>query len=489
LVPASEYLLMKEVSIAKDTVSGIGWSAIERFSVQGINFIVQVIIARLLVPDDYGAIGMLAIFLQIAQVFIDSGFANALIQRQNCTNKDYCTVFYYNLILSTGIYCLFFLISPLVARFYDMDILTKVMRVISFTLVLNAIPIVHKTILVKRVDFKKQSFASLFSAIISGTLGIYLAFKGYGVWALCFQQISNSILQLIVYWIIVDWRPTILFSKESFNSLFSFGSKLLASSLINTIYRNLYSLVIGKAYSATDLGFYSRADQFAQFPSSNMANIITRVAFPILSRIQDDDIVLKDTYRKMIKYSSFLIFPLMFGLIAVSRPMIIVLLTDKWVPAVTLLQILCLDLMLDHITSLNLNLLYVKGRSDLALKLEIFKKTIAAIILFASIPFGIEIMCWGRVVYSVIATFLNTIYTKRLIGLSLWQQCMDFGPYVLNGALMCIILLLVNHFIDSLLVQLLLDIPVGMAIYLLLSMSFCRKDIRGINSFIYEIRK
>lgn len=456
------------------TIKGVQWSAIERFSVQGINFLVQIILARLLCPEDYGVIGMLAIFMQVAQVLIDSGFASALIQKQNCTEKDYSTVFYFSLAISAFIYLCLFFTSPLVADFYNMPILALVTKVISVTLILNALPVIHRTILVKKVDFKTQSKVSFISAVLSGVLGIALAYKGFGVWALCIQQISNSALQAILLFYYVRWHPLEKFSNGAFKGLFGFGSKLLLSSLLNSIYRNLYTFVIGKAFSASSLGCYTRAEQFAMFPSSNLANIVSRVAYPIFSKIQDDTDQLCAVYQKMIRFSSLLIFPLMFGLVAVSEPFVITILTEKWNGVIILLQILCLDWSLDHITALNLNLLYVKGRSDLALRLEIIKKIIAVSILFASIPFGLECMCWGRVLYSVIATYANTYYTKRLIGLSLWRQLSDIYPFFLNAGIMAVVIYVLQSHINNSIVSLLVSMSIGVVIYVLLIFLTCK---------------
>lgn len=416
-------------SLKKQAFVGVGWNAIGRFSTQGVSFILQIILARLLSPSDYGIIAMMAIFLQVASVFVDSGFGKALVQKQNCEEKDYSTVFYYNLAVAIGLYILLFSVAPLVARFYETEILTDVMRVASLVVIINALSIVQRTKLEKNIDFKSQSIVNFTSSLFSGLAGIAMAYYGLGVWALCGQSILNSLLQLILFYFFVRWKPALIFSKESFHEMFSFGSKILAASIISVIYSNLYTIVIGKKFNSKDLGFYSRADNFAIFPSSNIGSIISGVAYPTLSKIQDDDNKLRFAYRKIIRYSSFVIFPLMIGLAAVADPFIRALLGEKWAETIPYLQILCFALMWDHLSSLNLNLLYVKDKTNLVLKLEIIKKTIAVTILFASIPFGIIVMCWGRVVYDIIAFYINTIYTKRLIGLSFWQQVADFLPY------------------------------------------------------------
>lgn len=399
-------------SLKSKTVSGVLWSAIERFSLQGVQFIINVLMARLLLPSDYGMIGMLAVFLQISQTFIDSGFSDALVQKKDRTETDLSTVFYFNIVISVLLYLLLFIGAPFIAQFYHMPELTLVTRIVMLNLIFSSFAAVPKIILVIKIDFKTQSKISLISAVVSGGIGITMAYKGYGVWSLVFQSLLNILLITFLSFYYINWRPLKTFSKDSFQNLFSFGSKLLFSRLIHALYYNLYAIVIGRRYSSAELGYYTRAEQFAIFPSGNINAIISRVTFPILSSIQDDDERLASAYRKYIKLASFLIFPLMIGLAVLAKPLIILLLTEKWIMTVVLLQILCFDWMFDHLSIINLNLLYVKGRSDWAFRLEIIKKTIATLILLLSIPFGIEGMCWGRVLYSLIAAYLNTHYTQ-----------------------------------------------------------------------------
>ncbi len=418
-------------NLKSKTVSGVLWSAVERFSLQGVQFVINILMARLLLPSDYGMIGMLAVFLQISQTFVDSGFSDALVQKKDRTETDLSTVFYFNIVISVLLYVLLFIGAPYIAQFYRMPELTLVARIIMLNLIFSSFTAVPKTILTIRIDFRTQSKISLISAIISGVVGIIMAYKGTGVWALVAQTLLNAILITFLFFCCVNWRPLRIFSKASFQGLFSFGSKLLFSRLIHALYYNLYAIVIGRQYSSIELGYYTRAEQFAIFPSGNINAIISRVTFPILSSIQDDDKRLALAYRKYIRLASFLIFPLMIGLAAIAEPLVSFLLTAKWSGIVILLQILCLDWMLDHLSQINLNLLLIKGRSDLSLRLEIIKKIIATFILIISIPYGIEIMCWGRVLYSVLATYMNSYYTNRLIGLSFKTQMRDVFPSLL----------------------------------------------------------
>lgn len=471
-------------TLGKQVVKGIGWSAIERFSLQLIQFVIQIVMARLLLPSDYGIIGMLAIFMQLAQVFIDSGFANALIQKKDCTERDYSTVFYYNLAVSLILYAICFFIAPYVADFYEIPLIVKVMRIQTIALLINAWAVIPKARLVKNVDFKIQSKVSLASALISGAAGIYMAAEGFGVWALCCQSLLNSLLQVIFLYINVKWYPTEAFCKESFSKLFSFGSKILGASIISVIYNNLYAIVIGRRFSAKELGLYTRADQFAVFPSNNLASVISRVAFPVLSRVQDNDSELISIYRKLICYSSFVIFPLMFGLVAVARPMVSTILTDKWADVVPILQIVSFAWMFDHLSQLNLNLLYVKGRSDLVLKLEVIKKSIAVAVLFASMPFGLVWMCWGRVLYSIIALMINSYYTSKMISYGYLKQMRDYIPYFAASMVMAVIVYFIIGAVDGSVMQLLSGILSGAVIYVLMTMLFFKDLYKEARQFI-----
>lgn len=462
------------------TLFGVLWSAVERFSLQGVQFVINIIMARLLLPSDYGMIAMLVILIQVSQIFIDGGFTNALIQRKDRTEIDFSTVFYFNIFISLFLYFLIFISAPWIAEFYRMPELILVTRVITLNFIFSSLSAIHRIKLTIDVDFKTQSKISLISAVSSGVLGICMAYWGFGVWALVFQSLLNNLLLTILFYFFYRWRPLLSFSMSSFKRLFSFGSKLLMSSLIHSVYYNLYSIVIGRRFSAIDLGYYTRAEQFAIFPSANVNAVISRVTFPILSSIQDDNERLTQAYRKYIRLASYLIFPLMVGLAVLAKPLIILLLTEKWIGIVILLQILCFDWMFDHLSGINLNLLYVKGRSDLALRLELIKKTIATIILFSSIPFGLIGMCLGRVLYSLIATYLNTYYTKDLIGLSFLKQVKDIVPFFLLSLLMGVVCAFTISFIEGYILKILVGFFVGAIVYVSLSILFRFESIRDI---------
>ena len=331
-------------SVKHRAIKGVMWSAVERFSVQGIQFVLSIVIARLVLPSEYGLIAMLGIFLAIAQTFVDSGFSNALIQKKDRTEVDYSTVFYFNILIALVVYGVLFISAPYIASFYREPELTVVTRWVGLNLLLNGLSIVQRAKLTVCVDFKTQAKASLIAVLMSGLVAVCLAYRDYGVWALVLQSLLSSFLNTLLLWIFSRWLPLWCFSWKSFRSLFSFGSKLLLSGLLHTIYINLYSLVIGRRYSAMDVGFYNRANQFSGFPSTNLVGIITRVIYSVQCELQDDTERLNRSFMCYLRVSCYIIFPLMTLLAVLSDPLIRFLLTDKWLPSAELLSILCLSL-------------------------------------------------------------------------------------------------------------------------------------------------
>lgn len=417
--------------LKEKTISGVKWSAIGRFSTQGIGFIIGLILARLLSPADYGVVGMVGIFFAIAQTFIDSGFGSALIRKTDCSDADYSTAFYFNAIV--GLLCCVILscAAPFIADFFNTPILADIVVVMSVNMFIGSLSIVQGARLTAAIDFKSQAKISLVTTILSGILGITMAYNGFGVWSLIWQGVFSNILRTICLLFVTKWYPKWQFSKESFKYLFNFGSKILTASLLHTIYSNMTTLIIGKYYTAKDLGYYSRGESMANLPSTNITGILGSVTYPILSKIQDDDIRLIQVYRKYIAITSMVIFFGMFLLAALAKPLIITLLTDKWLESVIYLQVFCFALMFDHICQLNLNILYVKGRSDLVLRLEVIKKTISISMIIAAIPFGVLAICIARAIYTQIAIVINTYYTGKLFGLGYIQQVKDFSFYLI----------------------------------------------------------
>lgn len=429
-------------SLKDKTFKGTIWSTLERFSVQGIQFFVMIVMARILTPEDYGLIGMLAIFLAVSQSLIDSGFSQALIRKQDRSEIDNSTVFYFNIGVGLILYLVLFVCAPFIGRFYDEPVLIPITRVIGLSLLLNSLVVVQRALLTIRLDFKTQAKASSSGAIISGVIGIWMAYSGFGVWAIVWQQIVNLTIVTLLLWYFSHWKPIRAYSWKSFHELFSFGSKLLASGLIDTIYRNMYLIVIGKVFKASDLGYYTRAHQFTDFASSNITGIFQRVTYPVLCTIQDNNERLADVYRRLLRTSSFIIFPIMMGLAAVAKPMILSFLTDKWLFSVVIIQILCFSQMWFPVHAINLNLLQVKGRSDLFLKLEIIKKIIGVVTLCITLPLGLIPMCWGMLVNSIIALIINTHYTGKLINLGFLKQMKDLLPSISLSILVGIVVYL-----------------------------------------------
>ena len=453
-------------SLKDKTVKGVIWSAVDRFSAQGIKFVFSILVARLLLPEDYGVIAMLGIFMGVSSTFIDSGFGTALVRKIDRTETDFSTVFYFNIIVAVSFYLALFFAAPAIANFYNIPLLVPVTRIVALTLPIGALSGIHSSKLTIDIDFKSRAKISVISAILTGIVGLCMAYFGYGIWTLVIQTVFSSIVQTVMFWIIVKWHPQLVFSWKSFKELFTFGSKLLASGLLDTVYNNIYPLVIGKVFTPSVLGVYGKAKALAEFPSSNITGVLQNVTFPVLSTIQNEEDRLSDAYKRFLKISAFVIFPLMLGLSSVADPFIRIVLTDKWEGAIYLLQIICFALMWYPIHAINLNILQVKGRSDYFLKLEIIKKVQGIIILCVTVPMGIVAMCYGQVVSSLISLIWNTYYTKRLIGYGYWAQMKDLMPIFIHSFVMWVLVLLVVHFMPTLWLKLIVGVLSGMVYYI-----------------------
>lgn len=452
---------MAEESLRGKTVKGVGWSFIDSFAGQGITFLVGLILARLLTPEEYGLIGIVTIFIAVFNSIVDSGFSNALIRKSDAKDIDYNTVFITNLVFSVVLFFTLFFSAPLIADFFSRPQLSPLLKVMASIVIINAFAIIQRTLLVKRIDFKTQTKISLISSITSGVVGIGMAYCGYGVWSLAGQQISRQLLNTLFLWIFAKWYPKLQFSWNSFKELFGFGWKLLVSGLIDTTWKEIYQVVIGKCYSPATLGQYTRAHQFGSIFSSNLNSIIQRVSYPVLSAIQNDKERLKQAYRRVIKVTMLITFTLMLGLAAVSKPMILVLVGDQWLMAANLLPIICLQMMLYPLHSLNLNMLQVQGRSDLFLRLEIIKKCVAVIPLLLGIFIGIYWMLWGSVCTGLFAYYLNSYYSGKFLKYSMLSQIKDIFPSFGVAVIMAIVTYAVSLLPLSPFVLLTLQILVG----------------------------
>lgn len=459
--------------MAKGTITrSVIWSGVERFSTIGVQFILNIIIARILSPSDYGIIGMLSIFLSISQCIIDSGFSTALVQSKDRNENDYGTVFIFNIFISLGLYVILYLIAPAISRFYNQDILVSVLRVVGLNLIISSFSNVQRAILTINLDFKRQSYATIPSAIISGIVGIAMAHSGFGVWALVAQTISNGFFMTVLFWVFTKEKFRITFDISSFKRLGSFGIKLMFSGLLHTAYTNLYGLFIGKKYNSEDLGFYSRAEQFSVFPANIFTDIIGRVAFPVLCQKQDSKLELSKIYTLFIKASCYIMFPLMIGLAVLSRPIVLLLLTEKWITIAVLISILALDSLFSPITRINLLLLQSVGRSDLFLRLEVIKKTISIAILLITIQWGVIWICIGRLVYSILALLINMYYTVNIIGKSYIEQVKDWIPILLVSMIMGGIIYFSTFKIPYPFLQLITGVGIGFCSYWSLSTLF-----------------
>ena len=413
-------------SLKGKTIHGVIWSLIDNVSSSGVIFFVGIILARLLTPEEYGVMAMVSIFIAISNSIIDSGFSSALIRKVKVKPIEYNTVFYFNLLISL-LLCLFF-ISPFIALFFREPILCEVMRVIGLILIINALSIIPYTIFVREINFKTQTIISLIASVGSGVIGVWMAFSGQGVWSLVGQQLGRQCLNTLFLWFFCHWKPTVSFSMTAFKEMFGFGSKLLLSGVLGTIYKDIYYIVIGRCFSSSILGQYTRAKQFSMVFSTNLTTVVQRVSFPVLSSIQDDSIRLREAYRKVIKSTMLVSFACMLGLAAIAKPLLILLISDKWLPAVYFLQIVCFSNMLYPLHAINLNILKVKGRSDVFLKLEVIKKVLAIFPILVGVYLGIEMMLWGSVIISVISYFLNAYYSASLINYSVYEQLKDIFP-------------------------------------------------------------
>lgn len=407
---------MKEKRTA---IKAVAWSGIERLCVQGFSFILSLIIARLLTPADYGVVAMLSIFMAISGTLIDAGFSNALIQKNNPTNKDYSTVFYFNLLIGLILYFSLYFSAPLIAKFYNQPILTNITRVISLNLLINSLAVVQRAKLSITLNFKHQAYASIVSVVISGGVGLYLAFTGFGAWALVIQSVTGSIISTFILWIMAKWWPLFVFSLDSFKSLFNYGSKILLAQLSHTIYTNIFNVIIGKVYKSADLGFFNRGQSLALLIPNNLANILGRVFFPSLCKVSNDVEQVSSLYFRYLNIASFLIFPLMLGLCVLGGPLIFVILGEKWMPAVPVMRILCIAYTFEFIMTANYNLLSARGKSNYVLVSEIIKKVIGLSILFIMLNISFIAISFGILIYCILDILITNIFIRKTIYITL----------------------------------------------------------------------
>lgn len=457
----------------KIVVGSFIWKLLERVGTQGVQFIVQIVLARLLLPEDFGLIAIVAVFITFAQVFIQKGFNAALIQKKSADNEDFSSVFWLSLIISLILYLLFYVTAPIIASFYNNNQLNNLIRVLSVILIFGSMNSIQNAYVGRYMLFKKLFKSSITSILISGSIGVLCAYLGMGVWALVIQQILNIILVTLIMWFTIDWRPEFIFSMKKTKELFSFGWKLLVSSLLNTLYLDARTLIIGRLYLPSILGIYNRGEQFPKIIVTNIDGSIQSVLFPALSSYQDDVITMKNIVRRAIATSSYVVIPCMVILFIVSEPLITVVLTDKWIEAAPFLQLFCFSYVFIPIQTSNAQAINALGRSDVFLKLEIIKKVIGLILLVVSMYFGVYWIAFSMVITNIIATAVNAYPNKHFLNYGYFDQLKDIVPILVTSLLMGTIIYPLKYFIESSqMILLVAQLSVGLIIYILLSYIF-----------------
>lgn len=480
------------MSLKKQAISGAKWSFIEQFSVQIINFGVQIILARLLMPEMFGLIAMIVIFISIGQTLMDGGMTSSLIRTKNPNQLDYSTVFVTNIIVSFIIYGVVYFLAPFIAEFYNQDILTDIVRLLALTFVIRALVAVHVAKLTKEMNFKLQMKLQIPATIISGVVGVTMAYKGYGVWSLVWLNIVQAIVFTLQFWFLVKWRPSFIFNKERFKYHFKFGYKLTLSGLLDSIYRDLYRIVIGKMFSPAQVGFFNQAETMRNFPVDQVSSVMSKVTYPLFASLKNDK-TLKSAYKKTMKLVFFVVAPIMMGLAVGGKEIFLIVLGEKWLPAVPFFQILAIASIVKPLSSYNLNILKVKGRSDIYLKLEIIKKTIAILVVFIAAPFGIMALVISYAISTYLNTVINMVVSGRLIKYSFYEQTKDCSSIFINGLVAMILTYLMRLYlvsvIDSELVILVLLVSFYSTIYIVMSLLFERSTIIFLKDIIVNLNE
>lgn len=480
---------MEKDSLKKSVLNNLIWKFGERIGAQCVSFIVSIVLARLLLPADYGLVTMVTIFITIANVFVSNGFGESLVQKKDADNVDFSTIFYFEIVFSFGIYMILFIAAPYIADFYNEPALCNVLRVFALRVPLAGINSVQQAYVKKKMIFKKFFFSTIIGTIVSAVVGIALAYRGFGVWALIAQYLCNSVMDTVILWVTVKWRPNLVFSVTRLKELVAYGWKIMAAGLINSFYSQLRSLVIGKVYTASDLAYYNRAQQFPQLLVTNVNASIDGVLFPAMSNEQNDKERIVRIMRRSIKVSSFVLFPLMVGLAVVSTPLIRLMLTEKWLPCVPYLQVICIQFMLQPIQTANLQAIKALGRSDLFLKLEIIKKIVGILSILMVMRMGVMAIAVTEVLYSVYASVINASPNKKMLGYGYKAQIIDIFPALSLSLVMGIIVNLYNYLQCPDIMILVLQVITGAIIYVASAYIFKIESFSYILSMIKEYIK
>lgn len=478
------------MSLRKQAISGMLWTFAQGFSTQGIGFIISVVLARLLLPAEFGIIGMIAIFMGIGGALVDSGLASSLIRTPEANQEDFSTVFYFNIVGSILMYFILYLTAPLIAKFFNQPILTNITRLYGITFIINAFSTIQLTRLTQMMDFKTQMKVSVPALIGGGALGIILAYMGFGVWSLVWMRLFQSFLNSLQLWIVSKWKPSFIFNIEKFKYHFHFGYKLLLSGLLDTVFTNSYTVIIGKLFVPAQLGFYTRANSVIQLPVQNISGALNKVTYPLFASIKDDNERLKKVYKQIMQMVTFLIAPILIIMGVLATPLFRFVFTEKWLPAVPYFQILCISGILYPFHVYNLNILNVKGRSDLFLRLEVIKKILLVITIIVSIQFGMYGLLWGIVISSALALFINAHYSGKFIHYNGFDQLKDVSPILLIGVTAGILTLIADKIMvnfDTIdLFRIILGGTVGVLSYWFISLTFKIQSIQDLKTIILK---
>ena len=487
---------MEKESLKKKTVGGFLWRLAERMGAQGVSFVVTIVLARLLLPEDYGTVALITVFITILNVFVDSGLGNALIQKKDADDLDFSSVFFFNIAVALVLYAGMFFAAPLIAKFYDKPELVALTRVISLTMLIASVKNVQQAYVSRNLLFKRFFFATLGGTLFSAGLGIYIAYKGGGAWALVAQSLSNAAIDTLILWITVKWRPKLMFSFGRLKGLWSYGWKLLVSSLIDNGYNQLRTLIIGKVYTNADLGFYNKARNFPQMIITNINSAIDSVLLPSMSKVQDSKETVKSMTRRSMKTSIFVMAPLLIGLAACGKSAISLLLTDKWLPSYPYMVIFCITFVFYPVHTANLNAIKAVGRSDLFLKLEVLKKIVGIVSILITFKISVMAMALSLLVTSVLSQIINSWPNKKLLNYGYLEQLKDILPGILLAAFMGGCVYCVNFLHLHSAITLLIQVPLGAVIYIglsylfkLESFTYCLGMIKPIVGKVFKKKK
>ncbi|MBV1758115.1 MAG: lipopolysaccharide biosynthesis protein [Dethiosulfatibacter sp.] len=483
---------MSDSIIKNKAISGMFHSFIGLFANNGITFIVGMILARLLEPSDYGLLGMVTVFIAVSGIFVDSGMTTALIREKDVTNEEYSTVFYYNLAVSLVVYILLFLIAGMVSRFFNEPLLVPIIRVVGLGIIVGAFGNIQRTRLTKELNFKLQTKIDIISAVLSSIVGIYLAFIEKGVWALVIMGLFRSIIVSFLLMLSNRWTPLLVFDTRAFKRFFNFGYKMLITGLLATLYHNVYNMIIGKTYSADVLGYYTKSKSLKDMVSMSVLGTVSKVGYPLLSSLQDDKERFSNGFKKIIRHVSYLTFPIFFGMMAVSEPLITLLFGQKWIPMIPFFRVLCLSAIVFPHSALNLNVLQVVGRSDLFLKIDVINMAIGACLISLSmvLNLGINGLLGMIVLLSLIALITNSYYSEQYIGYSTLEQIKDLFVHLLSSLIMGIVVYIFTILLPfHSLINLTISIAIGVVVYIILSLVFKIAEFWSIANITVEMYK